>query len=92
MSTIKTTNPKNPFLNPDVSARYHQFRPWYHSIPAEWLSQKLGDSVNGVLDVACGTGHSTLAMSKFYSRITGLDISPSMLQVARVNSPLKFVE
>ena len=41
-----------------------------------------------VLDVATGTGHSAIALSTFVGangRVTGIDLSPDMLQVAREN-------
>jgi ubiquinone/menaquinone biosynthesis C-methylase UbiE len=39
-----------------------------------------------ILEIACGTGRITLPLAKIGAKITGLDLSPAMLQVARQKS------
>lgn len=39
-----------------------------------------------VLDVACGTGNLTIPAARFGAYVTGLDIAPNLLEVARANS------
>jgi|ERR1700690_68056 len=41
---------------------------------------------HGVLEIACGTGRITLRLAKDGINITGLDLSPEMLEVARQKS------
>lgn len=41
---------------------------------------------HGVLEIACGTGRVALLLAKDGSTVTGLDISPEMLDVARKKS------
>jgi SAM-dependent methyltransferase len=43
-------------------------------------------NANGVLEVACGTGRVTLQLAKDGVDITGLDISPELLEIARRKS------
>src|SRR4051794_20513074 len=76
------TDIKNSFSDSSVSKNYHVFRPRYHHIPVQRLGKVLGSISGKVLDVACGTGHSTEALAKTYSNVIGCDISASMLAVA----------
>ncbi|MGG5817574.1 methyltransferase domain-containing protein [Falsiroseomonas sp. HW251] len=43
----------------------------------------LPDGARRVLDLGCGTGLSGVALKPFAKRMTGLDLSPRMLEVAR---------
>jgi len=45
-----------------------------------------------VLDVACGTGNATIPAAKASARVTGLDFSPVMLEIARERSADAMVE
>jgi len=46
-----------------------------------------------VLDLGCGTGHLTNQIALTGARVTGLDISPAMIEQARQNYPvLEFVQ
>ena len=45
-----------------------------------------------VLDVACGTGNATIPAAKAGARVTGLDFSPRLLEVARERSADAMVE
>jgi ubiquinone/menaquinone biosynthesis C-methylase UbiE len=45
-----------------------------------------------VLDVACGTGNATIPAAKAGARVTGLDFSPAMLEIARERSADAMVE
>ena len=45
-----------------------------------------------VLDVACGTGNSTLPAAKAGARVTGLDLSPDLLAIARERAADAMVE
>ncbi len=45
-----------------------------------------------VLDVACGTGNATIPAAKAGARVTGIDFSPVMLEIARERSADAMVE
>ncbi len=55
-----------------------------HGVPGdvEYFS-KLAKRAKNVLELACGTGRVTLPMLKTGARVTGLDLVPAMLGVAR---------
>jgi SAM-dependent methyltransferase len=53
----------------------------------ERLALAAGLSGNRVLDVACGTGKSFLPLMRRGYEVTGCDLSPEMLAVARRNAP-----
>ena len=44
------------------------------------------ESSRGVLEIACGTGRVTLPLSRAGYQMTGLDISPELLEIARQKS------
>jgi demethylmenaquinone methyltransferase/2-methoxy-6-polyprenyl-1,4-benzoquinol methylase len=63
----------------------------------KWMLRQLpSEGVNGVLDLACGTGDITRALASRYptAKVTGLDLTPKMLELARELAPadLRFVE
>lgn len=45
-----------------------------------------------VLDVACGTGNAAITAARRGARVTGVDITPSMLEGARENAAVAGVE
>ena len=45
-----------------------------------------------VLDVACGTGNATIPAAKAGARVTGLDFSPALLEIARERAADAMVE
>jgi SAM-dependent methyltransferase len=57
---------------------YREDVPFYRRLAREW-----GDPV---LELACGTGRLTLQLAEDGRRITGLDVSPSMLEQARLKA------
>jgi ubiquinone/menaquinone biosynthesis C-methylase UbiE len=83
---------RNPFSKPGIGKKYDDFRPRYHHIPVSRIFERLGNSVSSVLDVACGTGHSTVALAERFKNVTGCDLSLEMLKQARENSAITFVE
>lgn len=82
---------ENPFVIDEEALRYDRYRPQYHDIPFGLIKQELDSPLESVLDVACGTGHSTKALAKISESVVGCDLSPSMLQVARKNLDVEFV-
>ena len=58
---------------------------YYHHIIEEL------DLNNNVLDVACGTGSLSLAMSGMVSRVSGIDLSEEMIYIARESAMKKNI-
>lgn len=83
---------KNPFENKDEASRYQSFRPMYHHLPFKEVENFLGKKPEKALDVACGTGHSTFALSKISKSVIGCDLSKTMLEEARKNYKMEFLQ
>ena len=82
-----TTTPDNPFAAVQVGALYARGRPYHHPRSLARLRALLTDGnadadVERALDVACGTGMSTVALADFADIVVGLDISREMMRVA----------
>jgi SAM-dependent methyltransferase len=89
METVKSSN---PFEIEGEAKRYHSFRPRYHHIPFGLVRAQVGRDFDQALDVACGTGHSTFALSQIAKKTVGCDLSESMLAEARRNYKNEFVK
>ena len=64
----------------------------YTTVPAARLAHHAG--IGGgmrVLDVACGTGVVAVTAARMGARVTGLDLTPELLEVARTNAALAGV-
>ncbi len=73
----------NPFAADDVGAVYAHGRPYHHPRSLARILAALDvDAVGRALDVACGTGMSTVALAEHAGTVVGLDVSPEMLRVA----------
>jgi len=83
---------QNLFTKASVAERYQKYHPKYHHIPIDKLRTLLSHDIASALDVACGTGHSTIALFGISKSVIGCDISPAMLEEARKHSKLQFVE
>lgn len=54
----------------------------------QWVSEVLCESVNlragqNVLDIACGNGNTALSAARRGCKVTGIDLTPELLQIAR---------
>ena len=72
----------NPFEAENQAARYDRCRPQYHHIPFNWIRERVGYKFSSSLDVACGTGHSTVALATISDKVVGCDLSEEMLSLA----------
>jgi len=78
-----TPAPHNPFAARDVGVLYQRGRPYHHPRTLARVRALVGDATVGRgLDVACGTGMSTVALAGFATSVVGLDISAEMMRVA----------
>ena len=82
----------NPFQIKDEASRYDKFRPRYHSTIFLHYKEAHEIPFKFCLDVCCGTGHSTVALSEFSSKTVGCDLAGSMLEQARKNADLEFIQ
>ena len=69
----------------DTLTRRHRHELWLERLEA--LATAAGLSGRRVLDVACGTGKSFLPLLRRGYEVTGCDLSPEMLEVARRRAP-----
>lgn len=82
----------NPFEAEGEAAKYHKYRPRYHAIAFGMIHEFLKKNFDYSVDVACGTGHSTVALSKISKKVVGCDQSEAMLQEARANSKIEYIK
>ncbi|QEL55657.1 class I SAM-dependent methyltransferase [Chromobacterium paludis] len=74
----------NHFANPDIASRYDRHRPPVHGIIEDWLREAgLAGPYRRAVDIACGTGHSTLPLLRLADTVEGIDASPQMAEQAR---------
>ncbi|HEX9068997.1 MAG TPA: class I SAM-dependent methyltransferase [Ktedonobacterales bacterium] len=82
----------NPFLSAQAAAHYARGRPYYHPEVIERIRELLAlrEPVPLAVDVACGTGLSTLALSAIAQRVIGLDTSAQMLAQAPRHAAITY--
>jgi SAM-dependent methyltransferase len=73
---------ENPFIV-DAAGRYNRYRPYHHERTLERAFGMATPEPGPALDVACGTGLSTMALWRYGIRAVGVDTSAPMLRVAR---------
>src|SRR5207248_9089033 len=74
----------NPFAAAGVGEHYDRGRPYHHARTLERVMAMVGGGrLARGLDVACGTGMSTVALSGHADATVGVDVSPEMLCSAR---------
>ncbi len=83
----------NPFTDRAAAKRYAMARPYYHPAVIELIRAYLNLDVpiGQVLDVACGTGQSSLALKEIARRIIGVDGSQAMLAEAVKDATISYV-
>ena len=75
-----------------IFRRYRELRHW-RLYPREFLYHPLGDlQGKGVLDFGCGEGEVSVQLARFGARVTGMDISPELIAIARQRACLYAVE
>ena len=74
---------KNPFATAAGAARYHAGRPFHHPRALARIIDALGHPrLERALDVACGTGLSTVALAERASIAVGIDPVEAMVRLA----------
>ena len=84
----------NFFAHASAAERYARARPYFHPLVIERIKihLKLEQPVPRALDVACGTGQSARALQAIAERVTGTDLSSEMLEYAKQNPGIEFLE
>ncbi|MGA0333785.1 MAG: class I SAM-dependent methyltransferase, partial [Kiritimatiellia bacterium] len=79
---------KNSAMDEQAFADFFQSGEDHVSFVQDTLTQAFGDEPGKerALDFGCGVGRLALPLAKRYARVTGVDISPSMLQEAKKNA------
>lgn len=87
-------NMKNFFAYQTAAERYAQSRPYFHPLVVGKIKEflQLQEPVAQALDVGCGTGQSTLALTSVAKQITGTDVSAEMLAQALSDSHIQYLE
>jgi ubiquinone/menaquinone biosynthesis C-methylase UbiE len=74
----------NPFAASDVGVVYDHGRPFHHPRTLARIFERVGAStLDRGLDIACGTGMSTVALAAQAGHVVGVDVSPEMMRSAR---------
>lgn len=87
-----TARPDNPFAAQNVGALYDRGRPFHHARSLARVRALVGDDpVARAVDVACGTGMSSVALADHAASVTGVDASLQMLHAARSARGVSYV-
>ena len=70
--------------------RYQRYRPYHHERSLRRILSLLPQVIGPVLDIACGTGQSTVALKQLGFDVVGLDPSEAMIAVARATSDAPY--
>ncbi len=75
-----------------AAQRYAQARPYFQPDVIEMIRSRLPfqAKVDAALDVACGTGHSTMALLNIANTIVGTDLSNAMIAQATRHPAISF--
>ena len=76
--------------NESIAKHYFAFRPALHEDILLRLI-KANEHFRVGLDIGCGTGYSTVALSKYCDRIFGLDLNQSMLDKATIHPKISYI-
>lgn len=84
----------NYFSSQGTAERYAQSRPYFHPLVMSRIRHFLGadHEVCKALDVACGTGQSTLALKELAGWIFGADPSSHMLEQATRDPSIQYLK
>lgn len=93
-AVVKCVWKTNYFTGQDTAQRYARGRPYFHSPVVRKIAEllRLEKPVPAVLDAACGTGRSSVALTKVAFRVVGVDSSAGMLAQAPCDDRIEYVE
>jgi SAM-dependent methyltransferase len=75
-----------------AAQRYSRSRPYFHPLVIRKIKDylRLEKPVPQALDVACGTGQSTQALTAIAEQVVGTDLSPEMLAQAILHPQIQY--
>lgn len=84
----------NYFESRNTTERYAGSRPYFHPLVIRKIKDflRLREPVSRALDVACGTGQSTVALKEIALQAVGTDTSREMLARAPCEAGVRYVE
>jgi SAM-dependent methyltransferase len=84
----------NYFAHRSAAERYATGRPYFHPLVVERIRTflRLEHAVSLALDVACGTGQSTLALTAVADSVIGTDLAANMLAQAPIHERIRYME
>lgn len=74
------------------SGEYDELAPNYYSMAGHLVERAKVLSGDEVLDVGCGTGSVAITAARYGADVTGVDITPALLDRARENTELAGIE
>jgi ubiquinone/menaquinone biosynthesis C-methylase UbiE len=82
----------NYFGSQTSAERYVKGRPHFHANTVSHIKEflKIENKLDKALDVACGTGLSTVALSAIANRVNGTDLSAEMLKMAATGNNIIY--
>lgn len=82
------------FSGPEEARRYAQSRPYFHPLAVGRAAAFAGVSrpVAWAVDVACGTGLSSVALATIARRVIGIDLSANMLANAQAHERVHYAQ
>ena len=101
MQNPTTKSDKAPSADPLTRFKEAQREGWAHFAPLEALTTPPAAELvrraspragQRVLDVACGTGVVAVTVARLGARVTGLDLTPELLERARENARIAGVD
>jgi SAM-dependent methyltransferase len=93
LNTSKGLASANCFASQAAAQRYARVRPQYHPQAVRWICEAAGvENLGRVLDVGCGTGHSTMALAGVAQSVLGVDASSAMLALAPEAGNVRYLQ
>jgi len=74
--------------NCDSAFHYKSYRPPLHEFLLDIIFKE--QTFNNILDIGCGTGNSSIALTKFGESVTGYDPSKPMIHNAQKHSKINY--
>lgn len=80
------------FDDPGEAERYAQSRPYFHQLAIERAARAIGleGKVPMAVDIACGTGLSSRALTSIAEQVVGLDVSWHMISRAEPHEQVQY--
>lgn len=88
----ETTSPEEQAKRVWSLGSYSDIAPNFLSMAAHLVETVDVSATDSVLDVGCGTGSVAITAARRGARVTGLDVTPTMLTEARKNAAIADVE